>query len=125
MAPRPELDAGPKPITPGPQMQAQPGSGDRSSSTRMCPPSGSADFGEPGYAKTVYALSVCPLADGRSLLAGLMRTATTDEHARRWFRRYWTFGAGGFGAHILVRALLELVRETVERAHTAAQEQAG
>jgi hypothetical protein len=38
------------------------------------------DFGEPGYAKTAYALSVRPLADGRSLLAGLMPTATTDEH---------------------------------------------
>lgn len=28
-----------------------------------------------------------------ALLSGLMRTATTDERARRWFRRYWTFGA--------------------------------
>ena len=81
-------------------------------------------FGEPGYAKTVNALSVRPLADGRSLLAGLMRTATTDEHARRWFRRYWTFGVGS-GAYILVHALLELVRETAERSQTAAQEQAG
>jgi len=82
------------------------------------------DFGEPGYAKTVYALSVRPLADERSLLSGLMRTATTDDHARRWFRRYWTFGVGS-GAHILVHALLEMIRETAERAQTAAQEQAG
>ena len=43
-----------------------------------------------------------------------MRTATTDEHARRWFRRYWTFGVGA-GAHVLVNALLESVREDAER----------
>jgi hypothetical protein len=45
-----------------------------------------------------------------------MRTATTDEHARRWFRRYWTFGVGS-GAHVLVHALLETVRDTAERVH--------
>ena len=82
------------------------------------------DFDEPGHAKTVYALSVRPLGDGRSLLSELMRTATTDEHARSWFRRYWTFGVGS-GAHILVHALLEMVRETAERAQTATQVQAG
>ena len=76
------------------------------------------DFHEPGYAKTIYALSVHPLGGERSLLSGLMRTATTDEHAHRWFRRYWTFGVGS-GAHILVHALLEMVREMAEHAQTA------
>jgi hypothetical protein len=71
------------------------------------------DFAEPGYAKTVYSLSVRPLADHRTLLAGVMRTATTDEHARRWFRRYWTFGVGS-GAHILVGGLLDVTREMAE-----------
>jgi hypothetical protein len=47
------------------------------------------------------------------MLSGLMRTATTDQHARRWFRRYWTFGVGS-GAHVLVHALLETVRDTAE-----------
>jgi hypothetical protein len=70
-------------------------------------------FAEPGYAKTVYALSVRPLDDGRTLLSGLMRTATTDAHARRWFRRYWTFGVGS-GAHVLVNGLLDVTRETAE-----------
>jgi len=42
-----------------------------------------------------------------------MRTATTDEHARRWFRRSWTFGVGS-GAHVLVDALLGTVREAAE-----------
>jgi len=79
------------------------------------------DFDEPGYAKTIYDLSVRPLPDGRSLLSGLMRTATTDEHARRWFRRYWTFGVGS-GAHVLVHALLETFRDTAERAHVGGHE---
>ena len=72
-----------------------------------------AGFDEPGYAKSVYALSVRALDDHRTLLSGLMRTATTDEHARRWFRRYWTFGVGS-GAHLLVVGLLEVVRDDAE-----------
>jgi hypothetical protein len=52
------------------------------------------EFDEAGFAKTVYDLSVPELGASRTLLSGLMRTATTDEHARRWFRRYWTFGVG-------------------------------
>jgi hypothetical protein len=73
------------------------------------------DFSEPGYAKTVYRLAVRPVEDGRTLLTGLMRTATTDEDARRWFWRYWTFGVGA-GAHVLVHGLLESVRNDAERA---------
>jgi len=71
------------------------------------------EFEEPGFAKTVYDLSVHELDSNRTLLSGLMRTATTDEHARRWFRRYWTFGVGS-GAHILVGSLLESARRAAE-----------
>ena len=71
------------------------------------------EFDEPGFAKTVYALSASELDSGRTLLSGLMRTATTDEHARVWFRRYWTFGVGS-GAHILVGSLLESARRAAE-----------
>jgi hypothetical protein len=70
-------------------------------------------FDEPGFAKTVYALSVRELGADKTLLCGLMRTATTDEHARRWFRRYWAFGVGS-GAHILVGALLDSARRAAE-----------
>jgi hypothetical protein len=70
-------------------------------------------FDEPGFAKTVYDLSARELGAGRTLLSGLMRTATTDEHARRLFRRYWTFGVGS-GAHILVGALLDSARRAAE-----------
>lgn len=72
------------------------------------------DFAEPGYAKTVYELSVRALDEGRTLLTGAMRTATTDGHARNWFRRYWTFGVGS-GAHVLVNGVLEQAREAAER----------
>ena len=50
-------------------------------------------FNEPGFGKTVYDQQVRELNQHRTLLSGLMRTVTTDEHARRWFRRYWMFGA--------------------------------
>lgn len=71
-------------------------------------------FDEPNYAKTIYALSVEPLPGDRSLLRGVMRTATTDDHARTWFRRYWTFGVGP-GAHLLVEGLLDDARHRAER----------
>jgi len=71
------------------------------------------DFAEPGYAKTVYSLSVQALDEGRTLLSGVMRTATTDEQARKWFRRYWTLGVGS-GAHIVVSGVLDLTREMAE-----------
>jgi hypothetical protein len=78
------------------------------------------DFAEPGYAKTIYSLSVRALGDRRTLLAGVMRTATTDEHARRWFRRYWTLGVGS-GAHVLVSGVIDLAREAAERGDRAAK----
>jgi hypothetical protein len=82
------------------------------------------EFDAPGFAKTVYALSVRPLPDGRTLLRGEMRTATTDEHARRWFRRYWTFGIGS-GAHVLVNALLDVTREVAEQAAAGGTQDGG
>jgi hypothetical protein len=42
-----------------------------------------------------------------------MRTATTDDQARVWFRRYWTLGVGS-GAHVLVHGLLDVTREMAE-----------
>ena len=71
------------------------------------------DFAEPGFAKTIYSLSTRALDPGRTLLSGAMRTTTTDDAARRWFRRYWTFGVGS-GAHVLVNGLLDVAREMAE-----------
>lgn len=72
-------------------------------------------FSEPGWAKTVYVLGVRSLGPGRTLLTGTMRTATTDERARKWFRRYWALGVGS-GAHVLVNGLLDVVRKRAEEA---------
>jgi len=72
------------------------------------------DFAEPGFAKTVYALGTRRLGQEQTLLWATMRTATTDEQARTWFRRYWTLGVG-YGAHVLVHGLLDCVREDAER----------
>jgi hypothetical protein len=73
-------------------------------------------FDEPGFAKTIYALSVRPIDDTRSLLTGTMLTATTDAAAHRWFQRYWTLGVGS-GAHLLANGLLETARESAEQPH--------
>lgn len=78
-------------------------------------------FSEPGWAKTVYDLNVSRIDGRRTLLTATMRTATTDDRARRWFRRYWTLGVGS-GAHVLVDGLLDSVRD---RAEAAASEPAG
>lgn len=76
-----------------------------------------ATFSAPGYAKTIYALSVRPLDERRTLLTGTMRTATTDDASRRWFRAYWTLGVGS-GAHVLVQGLLDVARENAESARS-------
>ncbi len=67
-------------------------------------------FEEPGYAKTLYLLTIRSLEPGRCLLEATMRTATTDQRARRQFRRYWTLGVGP-GAHVLANGLVESVRD--------------
>ena len=71
-------------------------------------------FSEPGYAKTVYALSVVALDGNHTFLRGTMQTATTDAHARRRFRQYWTLGIGS-GAHVLVTGVLDVAKERAER----------
>lgn len=75
-----------------------------------------AGFDEPGIAKTIYAFKLTPQPNGDTLLTSVMRTATTDEHSRKWFRRYWTFGVGS-GAHILVNGVLDIAREQAESAN--------
>jgi hypothetical protein len=72
-----------------------------------------ASFAEPGWAKTVYDLRVASLGDDRTLVSGTMRTLSTDEHARKWFRRYWALGVGS-GAHVLVDGLLDMVSKEAE-----------
>jgi hypothetical protein len=78
------------------------------------PPGAFRGFDEPGYAKTVCALTVRPLGERMSMLSAVTRTATTDERSRRRFRRYWRLGVGS-GAHGLAGGLLDAAREDAER----------
>ena len=73
------------------------------------------DFDEPGFAKHVYSLALSGRRGARpgGPFRAEMRVGTTDEHARRWFRRYWTFGVGS-GAHILIAGLIEDARDGAE-----------
>jgi hypothetical protein len=72
------------------------------------------DFSEPGFAKTVYALGTRAVGDDETVVWATMRTATTDDHARAWFRRYWTLGTA-YGGHVLVHGVLDSVRDDAER----------
>ena len=71
-------------------------------------------FNEPGFAKHVYSLSVSELDGDRTLLRAEMPT-TTDEQARKSFRRDWTFGVGS-GAHVLITGVVEDARGRAEAA---------
>lgn len=73
-------------------------------------------FSEPGYAKLAISLAVRPAGDG-SILRYEARTATTDDLARRTFRRYWRFIGGGVG--IVMRRVVRRIRYEAE--HSAMQ----
>jgi len=71
---------------------------------------GFADFNEPGYAKLAVGFSVRPSGFGGSTLRYEARTATTDEDARKQFRRYWRLIRPGV-AMVMRRALRRIKAE--------------
>lgn len=73
-------------------------------------------FCEPGYAKLAISLAVRPAGSG-AILRYEARTATTDEAARRTFRRYWR--VIGAGAGILMRRVVRRIKHEAERSATA------
>jgi hypothetical protein len=73
-----------------------------------------AAFREPGYAKLAIALSVRPLGAVGTLLRYEARTATTDDKARRAFRRYWRVIRPGV-ALVMRRAVGRIRREAERR----------
>ncbi|WP_254612612.1 hypothetical protein [Haloterrigena gelatinilytica] len=72
-------------------------------------------FDEPGYAKLAIGLSVRPYGDGRMLLSYEARTATTDDRARRNFRRYWRV-IGPFAGYLMSQALERIESNAEARA---------
>ena len=69
-----------------------------------------ADFNEPGYAKLAVGFSVHPSGFSGSTLRYEARTATTDEEARKRFRRYWRLIRPGVAA-VMQRALRRIKAE--------------
>jgi hypothetical protein len=69
-------------------------------------------FADPGYAKLAMSFRVAPAGKGRSVLRYEARTATTDEAARRQFRRYWRVIRPGVA--LVMRRALGLIREEAE-----------
>jgi hypothetical protein len=74
-------------------------------------------FREPGYAKLALSLAVRPAGSG-AILRYEARTATTDESARRAFRRYWRLIAPGVGL-IMRRVVRRIKAEAEHRAGVA------
>ena len=75
-------------------------------------------FCEPGYAKLAISLSVRAAGEG-TILRYEARTATTDDTARRTFRRYWRIIGAGVG--IVMRRVLRRIKAAAEQKelHTA------
>lgn len=69
-------------------------------------------FDEPGYAKLATHLAVREVEGGGSVLRYEIRTATTDDTARRRFRWYWRTIRPGVG--ILMRRTLQLIKTRAE-----------
>lgn len=72
------------------------------------------EFDEEGFAKTIYAFRIVPTGENSSDLIAVMRTKAYGEDARKWFRRYWTYGVGS-GAHVLVNSVIETTRDRAEQ----------
>lgn len=72
-----------------------------------------ADFREPGHAKLAMDFWVRPDGHGGSVLRYEARTATTDEEARRRFRRYWRLIRPGVG--LVMGRAVALIRKEAER----------
>jgi hypothetical protein len=70
------------------------------------------DFDQPGFAKAAFNFEIAR-ADGRTLVRTETRVATTDQHARRSFGRYWRVVHPGSA---LIRiAWLRAIRRRAER----------
>jgi hypothetical protein len=79
---------------------------------RRIAPADFRDFAEPGFAKAAFNFAVERI-DGRTVVRTETRIATTDEHARRSFGRYWRLIHPGSA---LIRiAWLRAIRRRAER----------
>jgi hypothetical protein len=83
---------------------------------REVAPSEFAGFAETGYAKTVAAIRLERLVDGRTLMTYESRTTTTSAEARRRFRLYWVVLR--FGIWLVMKRSLAAIRAEAEGSST-------
>jgi hypothetical protein len=76
------------------------------------------EFSEPGYVKLAMDLCVAPISPTRCTLRYEARTNTTDDTARRRFRRYWRLIRPGVG--LVMGRAVALIRDEAERRGNAA-----
>jgi hypothetical protein len=62
---------------------------------RSLPPQEFEGFHEPGYAKIVWTLRADPMSATESVARTETRVTTTDQAARKAFRRYWSLVSSG------------------------------
>jgi hypothetical protein len=79
---------------------------------RPLPPQEFAGFREPGYAKVVWTLRADPINPAESVARTETRVATTDQAARKAFRRYWSLVSPG--VEVIRWVSLRLVKREAE-----------
>jgi hypothetical protein len=79
---------------------------------RPLPPQEFAGFYEPGYAKIVWTLRADPINATESVARTETRVTTTDQAARKAFRRYWSLVSPG--VEVIRWVSLRLVKREAE-----------
>lgn len=79
---------------------------------RPLPPEEFAGFHEPGYAKIVWTVRADPINAMESVARTETRVATTDQAARKAFRRYWSLVSPG--VELIRWVSLRLVKREAE-----------
>jgi hypothetical protein len=79
---------------------------------RPLPPQEFAGFHEPGFAKIVWTLRADPINATESVARTETRVATTDQAARKAFRRYWSLVSPG--VEVIRWVSLQLVKREAE-----------
>jgi hypothetical protein len=79
---------------------------------RPLPPQEFAAFHEPGFAKIVWTLRADPINATESIARTETRVATTDQAARKAFRRYWSLVSPG--VEVIRWISLQLVKREAE-----------
>ena len=83
------------------------------------PPERFAGVAPPGYVKIIWTLAAEPLGPSESTFRTETRVVTTDAHARRRFRLYWT--AVSPGIRLIRHLTLRLVKAEAERVAIASR----